>query len=136
MIVRRVHTATHSSHRLAEGSSGTLAAYEIEKDAARAYDKVASVLGRPLNFPNSEPVKIVGQRTEGADESVADAVEAAKSFVASGGNKKSSIYTGVSEIKGRGGHRWKSQIKVGQGSGEALIIRDTHTSIWLLVIDW
>ena len=88
----------------------------MQADAARAYDKVASVLGRPLNFPNSKSVKIVGQRSEGADEAVADAVEAAKSFVASGGNKKSSgssIYRGVCENKRGTGHRWKSEIGVG-----------------------
>ena len=39
---------------------------------------MASVLGRPLNFPNSKPVKIVGQRSAGADELVDDAMKAAK----------------------------------------------------------
>ena len=36
------------------------------------------MLGRTLNFTNSKPVKIVGRRSEGADEMVAGAMEAAK----------------------------------------------------------
>ena len=97
------------------GKTWNLGHYQSEKDAARAFDKVASVLGRRLNFANSKQVKIVGQRSTGADELVADAMEAAKSFMASGGNKQTSIYRGVKENKTRG-HRWAPSIKVISGS--------------------
>ena len=62
----------------------SLGNYEIEKDAARAYDEVARALGRPLNF--AKPGKIIGQTSKGADKRVADAVKAANALVL--GNSK------------------------------------------------
>ena len=53
--------------------------YEIEKDAACAYDKVARALSRPPNFPR--PGKIIGKRSKSADKCVTDAIEAAEAFV-------------------------------------------------------
>ena len=109
-------TLTHSRNRCSshqiDGKTWSLGVYTIETDAARAFDKVASILGRPLNFPNSKSVKIAGSRSKGADGAVAGAVETAKSFMASVGTRKvSSIYTGVSENTGRG-HQWQSTINV------------------------
>ena len=61
----------------------------MEEDAARAYDKVARILGRGgLNFMDSESLEITGPRSKGADEAVAAAVEAARASVAAGGNKE------------------------------------------------
>ena len=73
-------SAVHCSFQIG-GKTRNLGHYQSEKDAARARDKVASVLGRSLNFPSSKPVELVGQRSAGADELVAGAVEAAKRFV-------------------------------------------------------
>ena len=65
-----------------------LGTYELEEDAARAYDKVARILGRSgLNFPNSDALEIHGPRSEGADKGVAAAVEAARAFVAKAAQK-------------------------------------------------
>ena len=55
--------------------------YDDEADAARAFDRVARVLGRRLNFPEDDESEIVGPRSEGADQAVATAVEAAKTFL-------------------------------------------------------
>ena len=56
-----------------------LGLYAVEADAAEARDAVAKVLGYPLNF--EKPRKITGQRSKGADQAVADAVQAANAFV-------------------------------------------------------
>ena len=53
--------------------------YEVEEDAAAARDAVANVLGRSLNFQT--PRKVMGQRSEGSDQAVADAVKAANGLV-------------------------------------------------------
>ena len=58
-----------------------LGSYNDEADAARAFNRVASVLGRPLNFPEEDESEIVGPRTEGADQAVAEAVKAAETFM-------------------------------------------------------
>ena len=83
-----------------------LGSYELEEDAARAFDKVARTLGRSdLNFPNLDALEITGPRSEGADEAVAAAaVEAASTYVAANGKfSQTSTYTGVSKVK-----RWKT----------------------------
>ena len=66
-----------------------LGCYAVEADAAAARDVVAKVLGFPLNF--KKPQKITGQRSKGADQAVADAVKATKSFLL--GNSTSSYQT-------------------------------------------
>ena len=58
-----------------------LGTYDDEADAARAFDRVASILGRPLNFPEEDESEIVGPRTEGADQAVAEAAKAAETFM-------------------------------------------------------
>ena len=59
-----------------------LGSYDDEADAARAFDRVARVLGRPLNFSGNDGVEVAeGPRSEGADQSVANAVEAAKRYM-------------------------------------------------------
>ena len=55
-----------------------LGIYDEKVDAARAYDRVAEILGRPCNFPDEIGVGIEGPRSEGADQAVVKAVEAAK----------------------------------------------------------
>ena len=92
-----------------------LGTYELQEDAACAYDKVARTLGRllTLNFSNSDALEITGPRSEGADEGVAAAVEAARRFVAAGGKVSStSVYIGVSKDKTNQKNPWMSQITV------------------------
>lgn len=55
--------------------------YDDKVDAARAYDRVAEILGRPCSFPDEIGVGIDGPRSEGADQAVVKAVEAAKQAV-------------------------------------------------------
>ena len=59
-------------------------------------------------------MEITGPRSEGADKAVAAAVEAAKVFVAAGGNNQTSIYTGVSKISKNRNEKniWRSEIRV------------------------
>ena len=65
-----------------DGKMRNLGSYDDEADAARAFDRVARVLYRPLNFSGNPENKVVeGPRSEGADQSVANAVEAAKTFM-------------------------------------------------------
>mgnify|MGYP001456849262 CR=1 FL=1 len=59
-----------------------LGLYDDQADAARAFDRVARVLGRPLNFPEDDEWDIDGPRSEGADQAVATAMKAAKPFLA------------------------------------------------------
>ena len=95
-----------------------LGTYELEEDAARAHDKVARILGRGLNFPKSDALDINGPRTEGADEAVAVAVEAAQKLVANVGyNQKTSAYIGVSKDQRTKTHPWTAQIQVSSGIG-------------------
>ena len=63
-----------------DGKGHCLGNYVYKADAAQAFDMVARVLGRPLNFPEDES-EIVGPRSEGADQAVATAMEAAKTFL-------------------------------------------------------
>ena len=56
-----------------------LGQYAGEADAAAARDVVAKVLGSRPNF--KKPREITGQRSEGADQAVADAVKAANDFL-------------------------------------------------------
>ena len=65
-----------------------LGTYDDEADAARAYDSVARVLGRPLNFPEDDESQIVGPRSEAADQSVTAAMKAAKTFLGTDKAKK------------------------------------------------
>ena len=58
-----------------------LGTYDDEADAARAFDRVASALGRPLNFPEEDESEIIGPRSEGADQAVAEAIQAAETFM-------------------------------------------------------
>ena len=75
---------------------------------------MARALGRSdLNFPNSDTLEITGPRSEGADEAVAAAVEAAKAFVAANGKvSQASIYTGVCKDKRTNTNPWRSTIMV------------------------
>ena len=58
-----------------------LGTYEDEADAARAFDRVARVLGRLLNFSEEDESEIIGPRSEGADQALAEAVKAAETFM-------------------------------------------------------
>ena len=71
-----------------DGKRHCLGNYDDEADAARAFDRVARVLGRRLNFPEDDESEIVGPRSEGADQAVATAMEAAKSFLTTSGKAK------------------------------------------------
>ena len=72
------HTHTHT-HSQFNHKNYRLGRYAVEADAAAARDVVAKALGLRLNF--IKPRKITGQRSEGADQMVADAVKAANTFV-------------------------------------------------------
>ena len=64
------------------GTDNYLGSYGEEADAARAFDRVARVLGRPLNFSGNDGVEVAeGPKSEGADQLVTDAMEAAKTFM-------------------------------------------------------
>ena len=76
---------------------------------------MARILGRSdLNFSNSDGLEIHGPRSEGADEAVAAAVEAARTFVAAGGKvtSKTSVYIGVHKNPQNQKNPWQPQIKV------------------------
>ena len=57
----------------------SLGNYKVEAAAAAARDMVARILGFPLNF--ERPREITGQRSEGANQTVADAVKAANALM-------------------------------------------------------
>ena len=65
-----------------------LGTYDDEADAARAFDRVARVLGRRPNFPEDDESQIVGPRSEGADQAVTTAMEAAKTFLGASNKAK------------------------------------------------
>ena len=65
-----------------------LGTYDDEADAARAFDRVANVLNRALNFPEEDESEIIGPRSECADQAVAEAVQAAKTFLGADKAKK------------------------------------------------
>ena len=71
-----------------DGKKYYLGTYDDEADAARAFDRVASALGRPLNFPEEDESEIIGPRSEGADQAVAEAVKAAETFMGTDKAKK------------------------------------------------
>ena len=71
-----------------DGKRHYLGNYDDEADAARAFDKVARVLGRPLNFPEENESEVVGPRSEAADQAVTTAMEAAKTFLGTDKAKK------------------------------------------------
>ena len=64
-----------------DGKKHYLGNYDDEADAARAFDRVARVLGRPLNFPEDDESDIVGPRSEGTDQAVITAMETAKTLM-------------------------------------------------------
>ena len=63
------------------GKQYNLGNYDDEADAARAFDRVTSVLGRPPNLPEEDESEIVGPSSEGADQAVAEAVKAAENVM-------------------------------------------------------
>ena len=65
-----------------------LGLYDDEADAARAFDRVARVLGRTLNLPEDDESEIVGPRSEGADQAVTTAMKAAKTLLVKDKAKK------------------------------------------------
>ena len=71
-----------------DGKLHRLGTYDDEADAARAFDRVARVLCRPLNFPEDDESDIVGPRSEGANQAVAAAMEAAKTLLGTDKAKK------------------------------------------------
>ena len=76
----RLSAHTHTrAHPQFNHKHYALGCYAAEADAAAARDVVAKVLGNRLNF--TKPRKITGQRSEGADQAVADAVKAANAFL-------------------------------------------------------
>ena len=75
-----MRTLTHAHmHTQFNHKKYFLGNYAVEADAAAARDVVAKVLGYPLNF--KKPRKITGQRSNGADQAVADAAKVASAFL-------------------------------------------------------
>ena len=105
-----------------------LGTYELEEDAARAHDKVARILGRGLNFPNSDALDIIGPRPESADKAVAVAVEAAQKFKAAGGSKQTSVYVGISKDKRNKTNPWKAKIEVSSRVASVRTYACVHTT--------
>ena len=104
-----------------------LGTYELEEDAARAFDKVARILGKGLNFPKSDALDINGPRTEGADEAVAVAVEAAQKLVANVGyNQKTSAYIGVCKDQRNKTYPYRARIMVSSGIGSVRTCTCAH----------
>ena len=58
-----------------------LGTYDDEADAARAFDRVARLLGRPLNLPEEDESETIGPSSEGADQAVSEAIKAAETFL-------------------------------------------------------
>ena len=77
-----------------------LGTYDEEADAARAFDRVASALGRPLNFPEEDESEIIGPRSEGADQAVAEAVKAAETFMGASDKAKNAKRAAETAKKG------------------------------------
>ena len=73
--------------------------YNDEADAARAFDRVARVLGRPLNFPEEDESEIIGPRSEGADQAVAEAVKAAERDKAKNAKRAAGRAKKVAEVQ-------------------------------------
>ena len=95
---RASYTHTHTRpHTQFNHKNFFLGCYAVEADAAAARDLVAKVLGSRLNF--TKPRKVTGQRSEGADQAVADAVKVANAFVL--GNSKKFVFFGKQVTKPR-----------------------------------
>ena len=75
----------------------SLGNYEVEAAAAAARDMVARILGLRLNF--ERPREITGQRSEGADKAVADAVKAANALMLGTYNLASSVLSTIHVAK-------------------------------------
>ena len=75
----------------------SLGYYKVEADAAAARDMVARIRGPPLNF--ERPREITGQRSEGADQAVADAVKAANALMLGRHNLASSVLSAIHVAK-------------------------------------
>ena len=88
---------------------------------------MARILGKGLNFPvESYALEINGPRSEGADEAVTVAVEAAQKFVAAGGNNQTSAYIGVSKDQKYKTNIWKAAIMVSPGIGSVRTYTCAH----------
>ena len=91
-ITSRIRTHAHTQINYKDVGLGS---YAVEADAAAARDLVAKVLGSRLNF--TKPRKVTGQRSEGADQAVADAVKAANACVL--GNSMTFVFSGKQVAK-------------------------------------
>ena len=110
-----------------DGERYFLGTYDKEADAARVFDRVARCFGRSRNFPDDYPLEVVGRRSEGSVKAVTDAMEAGKTFMASGGSKGlTSRYIGVSKTKDSKAHPWWAYIQVPQGDSD-IEHTPTHT---------
>ena len=73
------YTHTHMLNAQVNYKRWNLGFYDLEVDAAAARDMVARIFGLPLNF--ERPREITGQRSEGANQAVTDAVKAANALM-------------------------------------------------------
>jgi len=71
-----------------DGKIYHLGTYDDEADAARAFDRVASVLGRPLNLPEENESELIGPSSVVADQAVSEAMKAAETFLGTDKAKK------------------------------------------------
>ena len=91
------YTQTHMLDTQINYKEWSLGHYKVEADAAAARDMVACILGFRLNF--ERPREITGQRSEGADQAVADIVKAANALMLGRHNLASSVLSTIHVAK-------------------------------------
>ena len=96
-VCAQIYAHTHILGTQVNNKTWNLGNYEVKADAAAARDMVVRIRGLPLNF--ERPREITGQRSEGADQAVADAVKAANALMLGTHNLASSVLSTIHVTK-------------------------------------